>query len=195
MHQAFPAIPEALELSASAQVRNMASIGGNLVQPPRWLYCRDVSATCNRRNPGTGRAPIAGHNRTHAATTLRADAEDKLSAAWAAAEKALGVRQFARTTVFWTIATCLGMLAAAAIESLTIAAHAPLLVWVQTVAFPSTQEHGYAELRWKILAKLVASELATKTDSDVIQVIAEHAALGEQATDEGGPSVGSEGDA
>jgi 8-oxo-dGTP pyrophosphatase MutT (NUDIX family) len=75
------------------------------------------------------------------------------------------------------------------------AAHAPLLVWVQTVAFPSTQEHGYAELGWKVLAKLVASELATKTDSDVIQVIAEHAALGEQATDEGGPSVGSEGDA
>lgn len=75
------------------------------------------------------------------------------------------------------------------------AAQAPLLVWVQTVAFPSTQEHGYAELGWKVLAKLVASELATKTDSDVIHVIAEHAALGEQATDEGGPSVGSEGDA
>jgi hypothetical protein len=74
-------------------------------------------------------------------------------------------------------------------------AHAPLLVWVQTVAFPSTQEHGYAELGWKVLAKLLASQLATKTDSDVIQVIAEHAALGEQATDEGGPSVGSEGDA
>jgi hypothetical protein len=75
------------------------------------------------------------------------------------------------------------------------AAQAPRLVWVQTVAFPSTQEHGYAELGWKELATLVASELATKTDSDVIQVIAEHAALGEQATDEGGPSVGSEGDA
>ena len=75
------------------------------------------------------------------------------------------------------------------------AARAPRLVWIQTVAFPSTQEHGYAELGWKVLATLVASELATKTDSDVIQVIAEHAALGEQATDEGGPSVGSEGDA
>ena len=44
------------------------------------------------------------------------------------------------------------------------AAQAPLLVWVQTVAFPSTQEHGYAELGWKELATLVASELATKTD-------------------------------
>jgi hypothetical protein len=52
-----------------------------------------------------------------------------------------------------------------------------------------------AELGWKVLATLVASELATKTDSDVIQVIAEHAALGGPGTDEGGPSDGSEGDA
>ena len=46
-----------------------------------------------------------------------------------------------------------------------------------------------------MLATLVASELATKTDFDVIQAIAEHAALGEQPTDEGGPSDGSESDA
>ena len=52
-----------------------------------------------------------------------------------------------------------------------------------------------AEFGWKVLATLVASELATKTDFDVIQVIAEHAALGEQATDEGGPSDGSDSDA
>jgi hypothetical protein len=58
--------------------------------------------------------------------------------------------------------------------------------------FPSTQEYGYAELGWNVLSTLVASELATKTD--VMQVIAEHAALGEQATDEGGPSDGPEGD-
>jgi hypothetical protein len=50
-------------------------------------------------------------------------------------------------------------------------------------------------MRSRLESTLVASELATKTDSDVIQVIAEHAALGEQATDEGGPSVGSAGDA
>jgi len=53
----------------------------------------------------------------------------------------------------------------------------------------SRQEHDYAELGWKVLATLVASELATKADSDVIQVIAEHAALGEQATDEGGRAM------
>jgi xanthine dehydrogenase YagS FAD-binding subunit len=53
-------------LSASAQIRNMASIGGNLMQRPRCLYFRDVSAACNRRAPGSGCAAIEGRNRTHA---------------------------------------------------------------------------------------------------------------------------------
>jgi xanthine dehydrogenase YagS FAD-binding subunit len=62
----FPVIAEALELSASAQLRNMASIGGNLMQRPRCLYFRDVSANCNRRAPGSGCAAVGGLNRTHA---------------------------------------------------------------------------------------------------------------------------------
>ncbi len=66
VRQQFPVIAQALELSASAQLRNMASIGGNLMQRPRCLYFRDVSAACNRRDPGAGCAAIEGRNRTHA---------------------------------------------------------------------------------------------------------------------------------
>lgn len=66
VRQQIPMIVEALELSASAQLRNMASIGGNLMQRPRCLYFRDVSAPCNRRDPGSGCAAIGGRNRTHA---------------------------------------------------------------------------------------------------------------------------------
>jgi xanthine dehydrogenase YagS FAD-binding subunit len=62
----FPVIAEALELSASAQLRNMASIGGNLMQRPRCLYFRDVSSACNRRQPGSGCPAIGGENRGHA---------------------------------------------------------------------------------------------------------------------------------
>jgi xanthine dehydrogenase YagS FAD-binding subunit len=62
----FPALTQALELSASPQIRNMASIGGNLMQRPRCLYFRDVSAACNRRTPGSGCAAIGGRNRGHA---------------------------------------------------------------------------------------------------------------------------------
>ncbi len=62
----YPVIAEALDLSASAQLRNMASIGGNLMQRPRCLYFRDVSAACNRRTPGTGCSALGGLNRNHA---------------------------------------------------------------------------------------------------------------------------------
>src|SRR6202158_4661847 len=62
----LPLICQALELSASAQLRNMASIGGNLMQRPRCLYFRDLSAPCNRRTPGTGCSAISGLNRGHA---------------------------------------------------------------------------------------------------------------------------------
>jgi len=66
VRQQVPVISQALELSASAQLRNMASIGGNLLQRPRCLYFRDVSAACNRRVPGAGCAAAEGLNRTHA---------------------------------------------------------------------------------------------------------------------------------
>lgn len=66
VRERFPVISQALELSASPQLRNMASIGGNLMQRPRCLYFRDVTAACNRRVPGSGCSAIDGHNRTHA---------------------------------------------------------------------------------------------------------------------------------
>lgn len=66
VREGFPVITQALEKSASAQLRNMASIGGNIMQRPRCLYFRDVTAACNRRMPGSGCAAIGGYNRTHA---------------------------------------------------------------------------------------------------------------------------------
>jgi len=66
VREQFPMIAQSLELSASAQLRNMASIGGNLMQRPRCLYFRDVTTACNRRSPGAGCAAIGGRNRTHA---------------------------------------------------------------------------------------------------------------------------------
>ncbi|GAS98630.1 carbon-monoxide dehydrogenase medium subunit [Mycolicibacterium canariasense] len=66
VRRTYPLVVEALERSASPQLRNMASIGGNLMQRPRCLYFRDVTAACNRRTPGTGCAARGGLNRTHA---------------------------------------------------------------------------------------------------------------------------------
>ncbi|MFH8534506.1 FAD binding domain-containing protein [Streptomyces tendae] len=62
----FPVVSEALELSASAQLRNMATIGGNIMQRTRCAYFRDVTADCNKRQPGSGCSAQQGFNRTHA---------------------------------------------------------------------------------------------------------------------------------
>ncbi|WP_217142007.1 xanthine dehydrogenase family protein subunit M [Streptomyces sp. AC627_RSS907] len=63
---AYPVISQALELSASPQLRNMATIGGNIMQRTRCTYFRDVTSACNKRDPGAGCAARDGFNRTHA---------------------------------------------------------------------------------------------------------------------------------
>lgn len=63
----FPALVEALESSASPQLRNMASIGGNLLQRTRCPYYRaETRLPCNKRWPGSGCAARHGGNRGHA---------------------------------------------------------------------------------------------------------------------------------
>ncbi|MDQ7809294.1 xanthine dehydrogenase family protein subunit M [Amycolatopsis sp. A133] len=62
----YPAISRALLLSASQQLRNMASIGGNLLQRTRCTYFRDVAMPCNKRAPGSGCSALTGANRMHA---------------------------------------------------------------------------------------------------------------------------------
>ncbi|HZT24822.1 MAG TPA: xanthine dehydrogenase family protein subunit M [Pseudolabrys sp.] len=63
----FPVIAQALDLAASPQLRNMASLGGNVLQRTRCTYFRDTSyEACNKRSPGSGCAALKGYNRSHA---------------------------------------------------------------------------------------------------------------------------------
>ncbi|MEE6308259.1 xanthine dehydrogenase family protein subunit M [Plantactinospora veratri] len=62
----YPVLAQALLRSASPQLRNMASIGGNLLQRVRCGYFRDTSTGCNKRQPGSGCPAIDGENRGHA---------------------------------------------------------------------------------------------------------------------------------
>jgi xanthine dehydrogenase YagS FAD-binding subunit len=63
----YTALSQALLSGASAQLRNMATTGGNLLQRTRCPYFRDLAFTeCNKRSPGSGCAAITGHNRTNA---------------------------------------------------------------------------------------------------------------------------------
>lgn len=61
-----PVLSEALLSGASPQVRNMASVGGNILQRTRCAYFRDVASPCNKRQPGQGCGAREGYNRMHA---------------------------------------------------------------------------------------------------------------------------------
>lgn len=65
---AFPAVAQSLSLAASQQLRNMATIGGNLLQRTRCPYFRDPATfpACNKREPGSGCSAIGGVTRNHA---------------------------------------------------------------------------------------------------------------------------------
>jgi xanthine dehydrogenase YagS FAD-binding subunit len=64
--RSYPAIAEALLSGASAQLRNAATVGGNLLQRTRCGYFYDVASACNKREPGAGCDAHGGENRLHA---------------------------------------------------------------------------------------------------------------------------------
>ena len=62
----YPVLSQALLAGASGQLRNKASVGGNLLQRTRCPYFYDTAAGCNKREPGSGCSAIGGFNRIHA---------------------------------------------------------------------------------------------------------------------------------
>ncbi len=66
LRRSYPALVQAIEASASPQVRNLATIGGNLLQRTRCSYFRSPDLPCNKRQPGSGCAARDGENRLHA---------------------------------------------------------------------------------------------------------------------------------
>ncbi len=62
----YPVLAMALNAGASAQLRNMATVGGNIMQRTRCSYFYDTAMPCNKRNTGSGCGAIDGYNRMHA---------------------------------------------------------------------------------------------------------------------------------
>jgi xanthine dehydrogenase YagS FAD-binding subunit len=62
----YPVLSQALLAGASPQIRNMATVGGNLMQRTRCFYFRDTAYACNKRRPGSGCAALDGYDRIHA---------------------------------------------------------------------------------------------------------------------------------
>ena len=66
IEERYPILSSAILAGASAQLRNMASTGGNLLQRTRCYYFYDTATPCNKRNPGSGCSAVHGLNRIHA---------------------------------------------------------------------------------------------------------------------------------
>jgi xanthine dehydrogenase YagS FAD-binding subunit len=66
IRQRYPVLSQALLSGATPQIRNVASVGGNLLQRTRCTYFRDTAWPCNKRQPGSGCSAIDGYNRSHA---------------------------------------------------------------------------------------------------------------------------------
>jgi len=66
VRERYPLVSQSLLLAASGQVRNMATMAGNVLQRTRCPYFRDVASACNKREPGSGCSALQGFNRTHA---------------------------------------------------------------------------------------------------------------------------------
>lgn len=64
--RSYPLLSMALKAGASAQLRNMATVGGNMMQRTRCTYFYDTAMPCNKRSPGSGCGALLGHNRMHA---------------------------------------------------------------------------------------------------------------------------------
>jgi xanthine dehydrogenase YagS FAD-binding subunit len=62
----YPVLARAILAGASAQIRNMATVGGNMLQRTRCSYFYDEAAACNKRDPGSGCDAVGGFNRMHA---------------------------------------------------------------------------------------------------------------------------------
>ncbi len=86
----YPVLAQSLQLAASAQLRNMATLGGNVLQRTRCSYFRDPSWTeCNKRVPGSGCAAIHGVNRNHAVLGVDNNCISQYPGDWAVALVAL----------------------------------------------------------------------------------------------------------
>jgi xanthine dehydrogenase YagS FAD-binding subunit len=62
----LPLLSQALKAGASPQLRNMATVGGNIMQRTRCTYFYDTTMPCNKRQPGSGCGALKGYNRMHA---------------------------------------------------------------------------------------------------------------------------------
>jgi xanthine dehydrogenase YagS FAD-binding subunit len=166
VRQAFPMVAIALEQSASPQLRNMASMGGNLLQRTRCAYFRDPATPCNKRAPGSGCGAIGGENRMeavlgtseHCIATHASDVAVPLMALNAVVHVAgpLGDRDVSLSDFYRLPATT------PHIE--TVLAHGELLTGISVPALPYASRSTYLKVRDRAQYEFALASAAVALD-------------------------------
>ena len=141
----YPVIAQTMLLAASAQIRNMASLGGNVLQRTRCEYFRDPSwAECNKRNPGSGCAALSGIQRKFAVLGVSDQCIAAYAGDFAQALVALGaeVKTTSRTIPFEGLHT-----GAADPHTETVLAPDELITGFRVPAGPWTRRSVYVKVR------------------------------------------------
>ncbi|MBV8615119.1 MAG: xanthine dehydrogenase family protein subunit M [Acetobacteraceae bacterium] len=180
----YPVIHDTLKLAATRQIRNMASLGGNVLQRTRCEYFRETSWPCNKRNPGSGCAALDGHNRQHAVlgasqnciATYAGDFAQALIALDATVET-MGPNG-ARTIKFADLHTRPG--ATPNVE--TVLQPGELILFINVPAGPWTARSRYLKIRDRDSYQFALTAAAVALDLDGAAVREARIALGGVAT-------------
>jgi xanthine dehydrogenase YagS FAD-binding subunit len=181
----YPLLAQSLDLAASAQLRNMASLGGNVLQRTRCTYFRDVSyQNCNKRSPGSGCAALEGVNRQHAIlgtspnciATYPGDFAQALIALDALVE--VGGAEGGRTIPFATLHT----LPDDKPDRETILSPGELITAFRIPAAPWTRRSLYLKVRDRESYEFALASAAVALDLEGTVVRQAHIALGGVAT-------------
>ncbi len=170
----LPVVREALLLGASVQLRNMATIGGNLLQRTRCRYFRDPTvAACNKRAPGSGCAAVTGPARMHAILGVSdrcialhaSDVAVALVALDAVVhiESGRGPRSVPLTDFY--------LAAGETPETENVLAHGELITGVEIPLLPVTARSGYLKVRDRVSYEfaLVSAAVALQVEDGVIR--------------------------
>lgn len=181
VRERYPVVSQSLLLAASGQLRNMATMGGNILQRTRCPYFRDTATPCNKRDPGSGCSALHGINRTHAVLGTSehciATHPSDFAVALAALDATVRVRGEGgaeRTIPF----THFHVLPAAHPERETVLEHGDLITAIDLPALPLARHSLYLKVRDRASYAFALAAAAVALDVDNGAIRAARVALG-----------------
>jgi xanthine dehydrogenase YagS FAD-binding subunit len=181
----YPVLSEALLAGASPQLRNMATVGGNVVQRTRCAYFRDSTWSCNKRTPGAGCSALDGETRAHAVLGTGDDCiavhPSDMCVALAALDASIHTKRAdgrVRSIPFGDFHT----LPAGHPEVENVLEPGELILWIDVPASPLARRSHYLKVRDRASYAFALSSAAVCLDVEGGVVRAARVALGGVAT-------------